>query len=399
MEISGYNIVDTIGEGSIATVYLAIQAGSGQELALKVFSRDASSQDSFVEQFLVHSEPATWLKHPNIATVYDQGVDAGQAYLALEYVPGQTLRHRRFELGLPEQLQIVRDLALALEFLGQNGIVHGNIRLENIILHRRDGRPILTDLGMPPGSGGGADRDFYPSPEARRGAAVDSRTDIYSLGKVLLLLVCGQFPRLQADLERGAKVGGQGGAEWQLPPELAVFQPILTRALAEEAAERYQGGAEMVQALASISREQLQRAVTASEQALMRDGEASSPATARPTAERPQKSMVEAEKSEEVMETANAATGQDIHEEEQDEVGSAAPTMEVENPSESSSSSSSSPELPATANSATESMTAHSEDRIDLQDPDPQGSWGSIALWALIVASVATAAMLVAALG
>jgi serine/threonine-protein kinase PpkA len=266
MEIPGYYIVDTLGEGCSATVYLAFVENSDREVALKVFSAQVSADKAFGEQFARQASLLSALEHPNIASVFEQGSYSGRYYLAMEYVPGRTLRHKRFELELPEQLSMLEEVARALDAANQLGCVHGNLKPENITLHALDGRPMVLDLGVGWSEGADAEWNTFLSPEQRNGGALDERSDIYSLGRILLLFLHDLLPHPPMQL----------GETPLLRSELDVFQPLIDRTLAPDPGDRYCSCAVFADVLAAIPALQVQAAIGACEEALMREGERSS---------------------------------------------------------------------------------------------------------------------------
>ena len=262
MEVPGYNIVDTLGEGRAATVYLALVENSDQEVALKVFSRSVSDDKAFGVQFARQASLLSELEHPNIAAVYEQGSHAGRYYLAMEYIPGRTLRHVRFDLELAEQLRILQTVAQALAFAHQLGCVHGNLTLDSIMLHSDSGHPVVLDFGVgwPMGT---AASESDVSAEHGYGGIVDERTDLFSLGQMLLLLLYDLLPHPPT----------QPGKVPQLRPELEIFQPLLDGSLGLDSEQRYKSCAEFAVALRAISAEQISTVVKSCEEVLMREGE------------------------------------------------------------------------------------------------------------------------------
>src|SRR5690606_23075971 len=140
--------IDTLGEGGMATVYLAIQESFEREVALKVMSTSLLKDPSFGERFLREARIVSRLVHPNIVTVYDLGVHEGNHYLSMEYVPGEDLKERRYELDMVQALGVVKDVARALDYAGRKGYVHRDVKPENIMLHAEDSRAVLMDFGI-----------------------------------------------------------------------------------------------------------------------------------------------------------------------------------------------------------------------------------------------------------
>jgi serine/threonine-protein kinase PpkA len=261
IEIPGYKVVRTLGRGGMATVYLAIQESFEREVALKVMSPALSEDPKFTARFLHEARIVSRLVHPNIVTVYDVGVHGNQHYLSMEYVPGMDLKQKRAFLTPPQCLQVVRDVARALDYAGRKGYVHRDVKPENIMLHDDDGRAVLMDFGiacLADASSGitqtctAVGTPHYMSPEQAKGRQVDSRSDIYSLGVVLYLLLTGRVPY---DADSAVAVGIKHVQEPvpRLPANLLVLQPIMDQALAKEPKDRFQTGAEFIAAIDDIT--------------------------------------------------------------------------------------------------------------------------------------------------
>lgn len=286
MEIPGYELIDTLGEGSQATVYLAVGELMERELALKLVKPKICSYPDFTESFLYRAHLLRELEHPNIVEVFDFGQLECGCYLAMAYIVGRTLKHRRFELTLLEQLAVVRAIAGALDYAHNRGCDHGRLNPDNVILRDRDHQVIVTDfvMGRAPIVAG---ESPYISPEQQQGQKGDHRSDLYSLGAILLLLLGGRVPwedpqgeDQKAEAEPGNRVvGAPEFTEWALPEGLSVFQPIIERLLAPAPENRYQSGAELIAALNEITETQLE--VAARDQALASLNEAQSSTSPR----------------------------------------------------------------------------------------------------------------------
>lgn len=292
MQIPGYKIIDTLGEGGMARVYLAIQESFEREVALKVLDPHLSRDPTFGERFLHEARIVSRLVHPNIVTVYDVGVHRGNHFLSMEYVPGRDLKHRRFELSLYECIGVIKDVARALDYAGRKGCVHRDVKPDNIMLHAEDGRAVLMDFGIArivdqtsamTQTGTTVGTPHYMSPEHARGAAVDSRSDLYSLGVVLFLLLTGHLPY---DSDSAVAIGVMHISDSipRLPEHLSAFQPLVDRALAKAPEDRFQTGSELVDALEAFDRDTLDTLERAGERSLVADADGESPTLHQPQA-------------------------------------------------------------------------------------------------------------------
>ncbi|MBN1418813.1 MAG: serine/threonine protein kinase [Planctomycetes bacterium] len=203
--LSGFEIIEKVGGGSMGTVYRARQLSLDKIVALKILSPELAGDRAFVERFVREARAAGHLNHPNIVHGIDAGEDQGFYYIAMEWIEGETLRgvlERAGALAERKALDIAGAVARGLEAAAKKDIVHRDIKPDNIMICR-DGRVKITDLGLavrrPPG--GMEDEPlramgtpFYISPEAIRGEAVDARSDLYSLGATLYHMVTGVPP-------------------------------------------------------------------------------------------------------------------------------------------------------------------------------------------------------------
>ncbi|TQV84759.1 protein kinase [Exilibacterium tricleocarpae] len=260
-DIPGYKIIRTLGQGGMATVYLAIQVSFEREVALKVMSPALSADPAFGERFSREARIVSRLVHPNIVTVYDVGVHEGQHFLSMEYVPGQDLKQKRQRLSHRDAVRVVKDVARALDFAGKKGYVHRDVKPENIMLHEEDGRAVLMDFGIarPTDTASGMTQTgtaigtpHYMSPEQAKGKPVDLRSDLYSLGVVLYLLLVGRVP---FDADSAVAVGIKHVADPipRLPDALERFQRVIDRVLAKDPEQRYQNGAQFIADLNTIT--------------------------------------------------------------------------------------------------------------------------------------------------
>jgi beta-lactam-binding protein with PASTA domain len=199
-----YHVRSRIAHGGMATVYRATDTRLDREVALKVMHADLARDDDFVVRFIGEAKSVAKLSHPNIVGVYDQGADGQYLYLAMEYVPGQTLRELLRERGWlpwPEALAVMDPVLAGLAAAHQAGIVHRDVKPENVLL-TADGRVKVVDFGLARASAAVGNTRAgviigsvnYIAPEQVTGAPSDPRTDVYSAGIMLFEMLTGRQP-------------------------------------------------------------------------------------------------------------------------------------------------------------------------------------------------------------
>jgi serine/threonine protein kinase len=205
LRVGRYRVLQHLGGGGSADVYLAEDTVIRRKVALKVLRpQHADAHD--VRHFERELRCASMLNHPNIVTVLDVGSDSDVQYIASEYVEGETLRQRmqRGPMTIVDVLDVAIGVAQALDAAHEAWIVHRDVKPENIIL-RRDRGVKVCDFGVATLAGGGDATDplrkpvvgtlYYLSPEQVRGEPIiDTRSDIYSLGVVLYEMLAGRAP-------------------------------------------------------------------------------------------------------------------------------------------------------------------------------------------------------------
>lgn len=148
IEIPGYTLLRQIGQGGMASVYLAEQQSLGREVALKVLAPQLAQDADARERFLREARTAAKLHHPHIVPIYDVGTHGDLAYIAMEYEPGGTAMP---VVGAGHELNaalgVVRQIATALDHAHSQGVVHRDIKPENILC-RADGTCMLSDFGI-----------------------------------------------------------------------------------------------------------------------------------------------------------------------------------------------------------------------------------------------------------
>jgi serine/threonine-protein kinase PpkA len=265
--IPGYHIKRQLGRGGMASVYLAIQESFGRDVALKILAPHHGPDSEFSQRFLREARIISQLVHPNIVTVYDVGVYEGLNYLSMEYIHGQDLQEACGSLTKRQVINIIRDVAKALEYAHQKGYIHRDVKPENIML-AEDGRVVLMDFGIARGSdttlgmtktGRAIGTPYYMSPEQTKGQPVDQRTDIYSLGVVMYQMLTGYVP-YDADSAIAVGIKHVSAPIPQLPDSLRFLQPIINTCLSKDPAHRFQTAAELIHVLESIPDNMLEAA-------------------------------------------------------------------------------------------------------------------------------------------
>ena len=253
LELPGYRIQRQIGQGASGQVYLAVQHAIRRSVAIKVLAPTAVGDTAARRRFEREAELAKGLDHPNIVRVYEAGIHAGAPFLVMEYLRGGDLNwNLRAGLHMQNVLMVVKDVAAALDHAHARGVVHRDVKPENILFNAQ-GRALLSDFGVAAMLGEPAARAAhgtvpYMSPEQLRGDAVDGRADFFSLGAVLYLMLTGRLPFTSS--------GGHALAARMepppLPPELKALQAPVRKFLASTPEDRFQSAAEIVAALDAV---------------------------------------------------------------------------------------------------------------------------------------------------
>ncbi|MBL9019727.1 MAG: serine/threonine protein kinase [Myxococcales bacterium] len=278
--VGSYRIVSRLGVGGMGTVWRAEHVLIGKQAAIKVLRDELCLNEEAVNRFLNEARAATSIKHPGIVEVYDFGhMPSGEAYLAMEFLEGQSLAERIDAVGKlteGEAAMILRGVCSALQAAHAKGIVHRDLKPDNIFLVADAESPTgerakildfgiakLTDTG-PAGratkTGAVIGTPTYMSPEQCRGAGVvDARADLYSLGCIFYELVTGRPPFIE--LGAGELIGAHLFVEPEpvathLPAISAEASSLIMGLLAKDPAVRPQTAKEVSQRLVTIGKEQ-----------------------------------------------------------------------------------------------------------------------------------------------
>jgi eukaryotic-like serine/threonine-protein kinase len=204
-----YHVGSCIARGGMATVFLATDTRLDRVVALKVIHPELSDNAGFVRRFIGEARAAAKLNSPNVVAIYDQGSDAGTHYLAMEYVPGKTLRTLLAERGrLPprDALDVIAGVLSGLAAAHQAGIAHRDVKPENVLL-TAGGQVKVADFGLARAVAAEAASQAglligtagYLAPEQVTGDPSDARTDVYAVGVMLFELLTGTQPHTGGD--------------------------------------------------------------------------------------------------------------------------------------------------------------------------------------------------------
>ena len=264
-----YEIIKELGRGAMGIVYLGKDPKINRTVAIKTLrledeDMEPAERKALRERFFREAESAGRLSHPNIVTIYDAGEDNDVCYIAMELLDGSDLKDRCQKgnlMAVPAALELVTNVASALDYAHQQGIVHRDIKPANIMI-LQDGTVKVTDFGIAritasskTQTGVVMGTPSYMSPEQLMGKKVDGRSDLFSLTVVLYELLTGQKPfegdsvatlmyKIANEAPPSPTVYNQ-----DLPPEVV---RIIERGLEKDAEKRYQRGNEVVEDLRQV---------------------------------------------------------------------------------------------------------------------------------------------------
>jgi len=264
--INGIRIVTLLGKGGMANVYQGYQEHLEREVALKILPPYFMSDTVFVDRFQREARSMAKLTHPNIVTIYDAGKQQQWLYIVMEYVRDGTLRQRMLSpMRISEVAHIFREIASALTYAHERGIIHRDVKPVNVLLDlsrpQQFPRAVLTDFGIAKvlessaqitKTGAGVGTPEYMSPEQCKGIPIDYRIDIYALGVMLYEMLCGRPPFVATEFTAIAH-----SHVYDSVPSPVLFNPqispkiqsVIMKALQKKPEQRYQSAVEMAAAL------------------------------------------------------------------------------------------------------------------------------------------------------
>ncbi len=254
-----YEIIEEIGRGGMAIVYRAKCLVLNRYVAIKVLRPEFRDDAEFIKRFKIEAQSAGNLSHPNIVSIYDVGHEEDTEYIVMEYVEGITLKQYVGAKGVipwKEAVDYASQIASGLEHAHKKGIVHKDIKPENIII-TKEGILKITDFGIAKAVNQGTIHTggltmgsvHYFSPEQARGSSTDARTDLYSLGVLTYEMITGKLP---FEGETAISVAMQHIESEPVRP--SAFSPnmpksletVILRAMKKDPNERYQSATEML---------------------------------------------------------------------------------------------------------------------------------------------------------
>ena len=275
--ISNYRLGDLLGSGGMGAVYEATDTRNGARVAIKLLHTHLAADESFRDRFNREAHVAALLRSPYTVPLLDSGFDQGRYFLVTRFVEGETLREslRGGPLEPARALRVAAQVARSLEEAELRGIVHRDIKPDNVMLADPDGTAQVLDFGIARQVGSQAltvagafiGTPLYAAPEAAEGRA-DHRSDIYSLGVTLYHLLAGRPPFEGEPLEtlrqhRETLVPLEPLAA--LPPEIA---EVVARCMAKSPADRYQSASELAGVLEHLAEQSAERGDRAAPQAV-----------------------------------------------------------------------------------------------------------------------------------
>jgi hypothetical protein len=262
LTIRGHRCIRQVGSGGMCKIYLAESERAGTMVVLKVFSQvpDVSERLVSFDRFIQEYEIVAGLNHPNIVRIYDLGIADDHAYIAMEHFPAGDLRARmKTPLSARTAVHYLAQIASALDAIHAVGVLHRDLKPANVML-RADGTLCLIDFGLAKanemdveltGSREIFGTPYYMSPEQGHAELIDMRSDLYSLGVVFYEMLTGRKPYTGST----AMEVIYKHKRTELPPiepQYAPYEPILTRLLAKEPADRFQSARELLDAVSEL---------------------------------------------------------------------------------------------------------------------------------------------------
>jgi len=259
--VEGYRILRKVGEGAMASIFLADNGGGGTPLVLKVMRLDKAVEADGLQRFIQEFALLAQVNHPNVARIFGQDFSVGHAYIAMEYFPCGDLRARlQKPLDASTAINYLKQAAAGLAAIHAVGIVHRDLKPENMML-RKDDSLALADFGVAKqvsmlitetGNGDIVGTPYYLSPEQALGQPVDERCDIYSLGIMMYEMLAGQKPYRARSVRELLNMHLHAPVP-SLPSPNQRLQPVLAMMMAKKHDDRYPSAQALLQDLQAIA--------------------------------------------------------------------------------------------------------------------------------------------------
>jgi len=273
-ELSGttlgpYELLEVIGKGGMAAVYRAHQPSMDRDVAIKVMSLDLADEPEFATRFRHEAQIIARLQHPYIVPVYDFGTEGRLTFLVMRLLTGGSLGDelRGGSLSTERVIELTRQIASALDYAHQRGVIHRDLKPTNVLLDEQ-GNAYLTDFGIAKMIGGSTITGLtspgavmgtptYMAPEQWRSEPVDARTDVYALGVIVYQMLLGQVP-FSAETPHGLMyqhLDADPPSPRMIKPGLPVgIEPVIRKALAKNPNDRYASAGELARDLENALR-------------------------------------------------------------------------------------------------------------------------------------------------
>ena len=246
-EIGGYRIIEKVGAGAMATVYRAKQLSLDRVVAMKVMHPALADKQNYVDRFEREAHAVARLNHPNVISGIDRGIQDEIHYFVMEFASGTTVGHLVERGGAMDESRVAAiaiQIARALEHAHEAGLVHRDVKPDNILL-TKDGIAKLCDLGLAkdrPEEGKSLGTPNYISPEQAKGVDVDIRSDLYSFGATLYHMLAGSPPFAgNAKVVMVKHLSEQPQSLRDIDPDIsAEMEHIVMKLMAKDPADRYQ---------------------------------------------------------------------------------------------------------------------------------------------------------------
>lgn len=245
-QVAGHRLLRVIGHGGMSTVYLAEQVSLGRKVALKVMLPEALADEVSRSRFEHEARTIARLQHPHIVGIHEVGrTEDGLPFYSMPHLPRGHLAQRDLRGDQPRVAAILRDLLDALDYAHVRGVVHRDVKAENVLFDENE-RPLLADFGIALRRGGNprltsaglaVGSTAYMPPEQARGLEVDRRADLYSLGVLGWEMLTGRLPYCASDALTMALKHVQDPIP-RLPGVLRHWQPLFDAALAKRPEDR-----------------------------------------------------------------------------------------------------------------------------------------------------------------